>query len=403
MNSVEIKERISDLKKKCLDALEICKQEIRDLNESENKMIEDSKIEIRNLKRELDILNEEYQIETRNSETNINNLNKNKKIMNKEFRLLKTINDVANNRNLSDEATAVIEAGVEEMRNSGLSYGGQIQIPVSELRANITVGSATGDGAVGVDTTDFLEPLRAKNVLINAGAKFLTGLVGDVLVPTIGASNVSWEGEVGDHDGGSAASGVKLQPHRLTCYVDVSKQFLSQTSDSAENLLKNDLIRAINEKLESTILGSAAGSTTQPAGIFYTTASGGLGTYGTYARITELESLVEDANVMGECSYIMSNKAKAAYRSAVKGSTTGGFICENNSIDGTPVYSTSNVENKNVAYGDWSQLAIGQWGAIDLTVDPYTVAKDGKVRIVVNAFFDAKVLRDGAIKVGKQG
>ena len=37
----------------------------------------------------------------------------------------------------------------------------------------------------------------------------------------------------------------------------------------------------------------------------------------------------------------------------------------------------------------------------DLTVDPYTQASNGKVRLVINAFFDAKVLRDGAIVVAK--
>lgn len=34
-------------------------------------------------------------------------------------------------------------------------------------------------------------------------------------------------------------------------------------------------------------------------------------------------------------------------------------------------------------------------------VDPFTVAKDGKVRIVVNAYFDAKVLVPTAIAVAK--
>lgn len=35
----------------------------------------------------------------------------------------------------------------------------------------------------------------------------------------------------------------------------------------------------------------------------------------------------------------------------------------------------------------------------DLVIDPYTQAANGKVRLIINAFFDAKVLRTGAIKV----
>ena len=38
-------------------------------------------------------------------------------------------------------------------------------------------------------------------------------------------------------------------------------------------------------------------------------------------------------------------------------------------------------------------MVIGQWGGIDLTVDPYTQAAKGKVRLVINAYFDAKPRR----------
>lgn len=104
---------------------------------------------------------------------------KQKITMNKEFRLLKAINDIANNKTVDDVASAVISNGTEEMRSAGLSYAGQIQIPTSELRATVTV-AAEGEDVVATDLYDILEPLRAKNVLVQAGAKFLTNLVGDV-------------------------------------------------------------------------------------------------------------------------------------------------------------------------------------------------------------------------------
>ena len=77
------------------------------------------------------------------------------------------------------------------------------------------------------------------------------------------------------------------------------------------------------------------------------------------------------------------------------------LVMEGGQIDGTDVLNTSNVESTNIAYGDFSNLAIGQWGAIDLTVDPYTQASNGKVRLVINAFFDAKVIRPEAIVLAK--
>ena len=331
----------------------------------------------------------------------MNNTNSNKRhktinSMNTEFRLIKAINDIANNRSLDNVASAVINKGTEEMRKSGLSYGGQIQLPTSELRATITVESE-GEDVVATELYNIIEPLRAKNVLVQAGAKFLTNLVGDVQVPVMNGSNVTWEGEIAEgKDGAGAFSNIKLQPHRLTAYIDISKQFLAQDSLSAEALIRQDLINAINSKLEATILGAEAGAN-QPSGLF----NGVTATSVTdFAGVCDLESNIEDANVIGECKYVMSNKAKAAFRNMAKSAKSTQLVMEGGMIDGTPVLNTSHVEGKNFIYGDFSNLAIGQWGGIDLTVDPYTKAAAGQVRLVINAYFDAKVLRPEAFAFG---
>lgn len=334
---------------------------------------------------------EETEKEIRNNET------KNHTKMTKEFRLIKAINDIANNRSVDDTAQAVVKAGAEEMRKAGVSYGGQIQLPTSELRGAITV-TAEGEDVVATEIYDILEPLRAKNVLVAAGAKFITGLVGDVQVPSMTAGNVTWEGETASaKDGAQTFTAVKLSPKRLTAYVDISKQFLVQDSKSAEALIRQDIINAINSKLEATILGSAAGTTTQPAGIFNGVSKT---TIASFKDVCDLEAKIEDANVIGECKYVMSNKAKAALRNMAKSAKSTELVMEAGAIDGTEVLNTSNVEEQNVVYGDFSNLAIGQWGSIDLLVDPYTKAADGQVRLVVNAFFDAKVLRNGAFAYG---
>lgn len=318
--------------------------------------------------------------------------------MNKEFRLLQAINDIANNRNLSDVATAVVSQGADEMRKAGLSFGGQIQLPI-ESRSAITV-SEEGEDVVVTDFENILEPLRAKNVLVQAGARYLTGLVGDVQVPIMNASNVTWEGETAPaKDGAGTFDHIKLQPKRLTAYIDISKQFLVQDSVDAEALIRQDLVNAINSKLEETILSASAGTTTMPQGIFYSDSA--LTSVSAFTDICELESDIEDANINGECKYIVSNKAKAALRTMAKSALTTELVMHDGSIDGTAVLNTSHVGGKKIAYGDWSYLAIGQWGGIDLTVDPFSQATNGKVRLVINAFFDAKVLRPEAIAVAE--
>ena len=323
---------------------------------------------------------------------NISNRNK----MKKQFSLLKAINDIANNRSLDAASQAVINAGADEMRSAGQSFSGQIQLPV-ESRAAVTV-TDEHDDVVEVEFADLLTPLRAKNVLVAAGAKYMSGLIGDVQVPIMGAGNVTWEGEVASaKEAGYTFTSKKLQPKRLTAYVDISKQFLVQDSIGAEQAIRADIVAAINSKLESTILGSAQGSTTTPAGIFYGQTPKKITTF---KDICDLEASIEDANVIGECKYVMSNKAKAALRNMAKSSKSTQLVMENGEVDGTPVLNTSNVEAQNIAYGDWNNLAIGQWGAIDLVVDPYTLAKDGQVRIVINAFFDAVTLRPEAFAFG---
>ena len=390
MNSVEIKDKIAQLKKRANEICDTCKAEIRDFNESEVSEIDKIKIEITDLNSELRKLEDEL--------SNNNQEIKNKTIMTKEFRLIKAINDVANNRTLDNVSNAVIGKGAEEMRKAGLSFGGQIQLPIEE-RATISVANE-GEDVVETNFTNILEPLRAKNVLIQAGAKYLGGLTGDVQVPLMNGSNVSWEGETAPaKDGAGTFSNVKLQPKRLTAYIDVSKQFLVQDSLDAENLIKQDIVNAINTKLESTILGNGEGSATMPQGIFYVTDEPAL--ISDFADICEMESAVEDTNVNGSCSYVMSNKAKAVLRSMIKGTNNTGMIMEHGEIDGTPVYNTSNVINKGLAYGDFSNLVIAQWGGIDLTVDPYTKAADGQVRLVINCFFDAKVVRPEAIVIAR--
>ena len=323
---------------------------------------------------------------------NISNRNK----MKKQFSLLKAINDIANNRSLDAASQAVINAGADEMRSAGQSFSGQIQLPV-ESRAAVTV-TDEHDDVIEVEFADLLTPLRAKNVLVAAGAKYMSGLIGDVQVPIMGAGNVTWEGEVASaKEAGYTFTSKKLQPKRLTAYVDISKQFLVQDSIGAEQAIRADIVAAINSKLESTILGSAQGSTTTPAGIFYGQTPKKITTF---KDICDLEASIEDANVIGECKYVMSNKAKAALRNMAKSTKSTQLVMENGEVDGTPVLNTSNVEAQNIAYGDWNNLAIGQWGAIDLVVDPYTLAKDGQVRIVINAFFDAITLRPEAFAFG---
>ena len=110
-----------------------------------------------------------------------------------------------------------------------------------------------------------------------------------------------------------------------------------------------------------------------------------------------VEATLEEDKFIGDKHYILSPKAKAALRSMIKGTNGTGMVFENGEVDGTPAVSTGMITGKNGVVGDFSQLVIGQWGAIDITVDPYTKAKNATIVLTVNAWFDAKVVREGAV------
>lgn len=394
MNSLEILDKKAQLKQRAYEMIENCKVEIRNFTDKELDEFNAIKEDIAKLNEELRNINTVL-----DSSTEVNNINNTKttKTMEKNFSLIHAIRSVANNKALDNVSAAVVEAGANEMRKAGLNYVGQIQLPSAEVRA-ITVADE-GEDVVATDMLDLVKPLHAKNVMIQAGAKFITGLVGDLQYPVMSAVNTTWEGEtVEGKDGSPAFSNVKLSPKRLTCVVPISKQFIIQDSVGAENAIREEIINAINAKLEATILGTAEGTSTQPAGLF----KGTLETVADFAGLADVEADVEVANVYGDMKYIVSPKAKAALRTMVKGDSNE-MVFANGEVDGTPALCTSNVKEKMFAYGDFSQYIIAQWGNIDLTVDNVTLAANGQIRLVVNAYFDAKPLRAEAIKVAKLG
>lgn len=319
--------------------------------------------------------------------------------MEKKFSLLKTIRSLAENKPLDDNTNALIEQGRTEMRKSGLSAQGQIVLP-TEQRAVVSV-TAEGEDVVATDVFDLLTPLRAKNVLAQAGAKFYTNLVGDVKIPVMNGSNVTFEAENGEaKDGAPEFTSITLSPKRLTAYVDISKQMLAQDSVDIENAIREDLINAINGKIEEAVLSDFTGSTTQFKGVFAEVAPTAVADF---KALVDKEADIEDANVNGTPCYILSNKAKAALRAMAKGTKSTQLVYENGEVDGTPAYNTSHVKGTNYLYGDMSNIVIGVWAGIDMVNDIYTQAAKGCIRLVVNLYVDAKIARPSGLTAGKFG
>jgi HK97 family phage major capsid protein len=327
----------------------------------------------------------------------------------KRFSLMKAINDRIEGRQLDDVAKDVFTIGKQEFRKAGITPRGDIVLPF-EMRANILAGTQyQGQEIVAEDKKPILPPLTDKLIFSQAGATYLPGLVGDVSIPTYAGTTVAWKGEVeAAVDGGGAFSEVNLAPKRLTAYILVSKQFLAQDGVGAEQLLLNNIQNAVARKLEATILGYEPVSATQPEGIFYALASGntqGIGAVPTWALMIGLETAVDSANAaQGNLAYITNSGGRGILKGIQKVADSGEFLCEDNQMNGYPVLVTNSCTNRadsghtlnnhGLVFGNWADLVIASWGnAYDITVDPYTAAASGQVKIVINSFFDAKGMR----------
>lgn len=312
------------------------------------------------------------------------------------FSLLKAIRNVAENRNLDPITQAVCNEGVKEMRQAGLNTVGQLYIPF-EKRAAVSV-TAEGSDIVGTNLMAIEPALRAKNVLVQSGAKFMTGLSGNVQIPRLSPSNVGWQNEVGQAvDGAPTFDNVTLTPHRLTCFVDLSKQLLVQDSLSVEEAIRQDIIAAITSKLEATILSADARTVSNPGGLM----AGKTPTaVATFADICKLEAAVESAGVLNPVSYVVSPSVRANFRDMTKGKGMQ-LAYVDNSLDGATVLSTGNMKDKHFIVADWTNLALAQFGSLDITVDSYSQAVNGCVRLVINSYWDAQAIRPEAFQFGK--
>lgn len=369
MNLLEMIDRRNQVK----DQLE---QLIKSAETEQRKLTSTEDTEFRTLKDELKELNQNIE--------KSNNTQNEEQIMRK-FSLIETINNVVNKRNQDEGVQALINLGKEELRKAGQNAQGDITIPM-ELRADITSESGAG---IAKDTANLITALKSNLVLTQAGATYMGGLTGNVGIPTYSGTTVAWADETGEAaDGAGALSEVLIKPKRLTAYVDVSKQFLIQESADAERVLREDIAKAIAVKLESTILGDVAGTDNRPAGLMENADVEAFD-----ATLIDME--LDEKNVQNKV-YILSPKAKNEYvKSALVDSVSAAYF--GGKVMGYPTFTTTAIVKDGMIAGDFSDLVIGQWGGLDITVDPYTQASKGKVRLVVNAFFDAAARRDAFV------
>lgn len=292
---------------------------------------------------------------------------------------------------------------LSEIRSALNSADHKVTLPAETRTVTQTVsGDGVHDEIVEEEFKGLLEPLYADSVISNLGITIYNGLpAGDFKVSAMGKGSAAWADETGvAAESKNTFTHVTLQPKRISAQLSYSKQFLAQDTIGAEAAIRRDIYNALVAQIQSTMLSADAAGTNKPAGIFNGVTAKNITSY---AELCDVEATVDDSNVKGERKYLMSNKAKAILRCMPKSSLTTELVLDGNDIDGTPVIANSDVPTTQYAYGDFSNIVMGTWGNVDLIIDPYTLAAENSIRIVVNAFVDWKKVRstENVIVYGK--
>ena len=299
-----------------------------------------------------------------------------------------------------DEFTAeVMQRAAERHAKAGLESAGFV-VPAFERRDGEVVNdlqatvATLGKETVPTETMALLEPLYANQVL--SSFTLLTGLSSNISIPSMTAGAAGWADEIGDaQESGQKFASKGMKPKRLTCYCPISKQLLIQSNSNIEAIIRADIQKAVMDKLQSTILGDAAGTDNKPAGLFNgATAIASLD----FAALVGVEKAVEDANVIAT-GYIINPAIKAIARVATKAQGQGGFLFDGGQLLGMPTAVTT--ASSGLLFGDLKEVIVGQWGDIDIVVDPYTRAGKGEILLTINTYWDAILRRSNAVVAKK--
>ena len=300
-----------------------------------------------------------------------------------------------NNRNISMEKFSL----TKEIRSA-------IENGTNKIDMRAYTVTDEGTDVVGTDVFDIFAPLRAKNVLTDAGVRVITGIKNNVQVPVFGATEAKFADEVANaSDGTGAITSVKLSPKRVTAKVPVSLELLAQDSIGIENMIREDLQNAVYAAVEDKVFGRQAESTDVYAGIINGVANASISDVSTFAALTNMEATVETANVdVSKCKYVVSPSGRGKLRAMPKSTKTTELVMQNGEIDGTEVLSTGHLNDVsvNVIYGDWSNIVVGAWDNVQIdTVRDTASLSAGTVNLIVNAYVDVKCARKNAFAFGK--
>ena len=133
---------------------------------------------------------------------------------------------------------------------------------------------------------------------------------------------------------------------------------------------------------------------------------------GTYRNILAQKAAIANSGVdmKGFC-YVIDAETEAILKSTPKANGQGGFIIENGALAGDPYFVSHFIretgtrgqisEDLFLGMGCWQYCAANQHGNVYMTVDPYTLADKGEIKLTLRTRWSLTTLRPEAFKIVK--
>jgi len=276
----------------------------------------------------------------------------------------------------------------------------QTDLSLARQRAQRDVSVAMSGGAylVGTENIGFIEMLRNRSVAFKMGVRRLTGLVGNVTIPKqTGAATAYWLASETTSITESQQTFVQvgLSPHTAGAYTEISRQLLLQSSPGVEGIVSDDLAKVVAIAVDLSVLNGSGGEG-QPKGIIQTTGIGSVtGTSLAAAGIVEFQTDVAGSNITPVRPGYVTTAAVAGLlmvRPELPTSGTTRLWLGNiwdGSMFGIPAMSSMQIPTADMLFGDWQEVVVGEWGVLEIEVNPYASFAAGIIGI--RAFYTMDV------------
>lgn len=276
-----------------------------------------------------------------------------------------------------------------------------------------TTEALEGTGIIPVHEQEMLKPIRKGLIYDKVGLNIRSGLSGTLRWPKHGKAVASFADEA-ERLVDSSIQWDKLETngHRMGIAVPVTREELEDSHGVVESVVKEEMPKAIVDLINGALFSTdstytaADGKqkTRKVTGPFASSKVKTVQFAGSVPTRKELLGIVayvaSKLDLVAPC-WVMTESMKAELRDVKVDAGSGRFLCENDVILGYPVFTTSEIGEGNIGFGDWSYQAAGFFGNWSLIADPYTLARMNSVDFVLNARFGTVTLREDAFVLGK--